>query len=123
MTSSDPANRRRSKRVVLQVPVVLLAETSERKQAQEQTQTLVVNAHGGVGASFASSSRALTILPWPSNSTGPPRNSGPSFFHLPIGDCPLLEAAPSRAGTEIRSHIAAQPFPCFRVSYREGAPA
>ncbi len=48
MTSSDPANRRRSKRVVLQVPVVLLAETSERKQAQEQTQTLVVNAHGGL---------------------------------------------------------------------------
>src|SRR6266849_1418481 len=48
MTSSDPANRRRSKRVMLQVPVVLLAETPERKQAQEQTQTLVVNAHGGL---------------------------------------------------------------------------
>ena len=44
----NPANRRRSERVMLQVPVTVLTETHEREQVQEQTQTLVVNAHGGL---------------------------------------------------------------------------
>lgn len=44
----NPANRRRSERVILQVPVTVLTETHEREQVQEQTQTLVVNAHGGL---------------------------------------------------------------------------
>jgi hypothetical protein len=42
------ANRRRSERVMLQIPVTVLAETPERVQVQEDTQTLVVNAHGGL---------------------------------------------------------------------------
>jgi hypothetical protein len=44
----NPANRRRSERVMLQVPVTVLTETPTREQVQEQTQTLVVNAHGGL---------------------------------------------------------------------------
>jgi hypothetical protein len=44
----NPANRRRSERVMLQVPVTVLTETHEREQVQEQTHTLVVNAHGGL---------------------------------------------------------------------------
>jgi PilZ domain len=45
---SDPANRRRSERVVLRIAVVVLAENEERKQIQEQAETQVVNAHGGL---------------------------------------------------------------------------
>lgn len=45
---SNPANRRRSERVMLQVPVTVLTETRDREQVQEKTQTLVVNAHGGL---------------------------------------------------------------------------
>ena len=45
---TNPANRRRSERVILQVPVTVLTETAEREQVQEVTQTLVVNAHGGL---------------------------------------------------------------------------
>ncbi len=44
----SPANRRRSERVMLQVPVTVLTETHEREQVREETQTLVVNAHGGL---------------------------------------------------------------------------
>ncbi|HZC65407.1 MAG TPA: PilZ domain-containing protein [Candidatus Dormibacteraeota bacterium] len=44
----NPANRRRSKRVMLQVPVTVLTETPDREQVREETQTLVVNAHGGL---------------------------------------------------------------------------
>jgi hypothetical protein len=45
---SNPANRRRSERVMLQVPVTVLGETPEHRQVREETQTLVVNAHGGL---------------------------------------------------------------------------
>jgi hypothetical protein len=44
----DPANRRRSERVMLQVPVTVLTETADREQVREETHTLVVNAHGGL---------------------------------------------------------------------------
>jgi hypothetical protein len=48
VSSSDPANRRRSERVMLQIPVTVLAETADRVQVRENTHTLVVNAHGGL---------------------------------------------------------------------------
>ncbi|HYL65340.1 MAG TPA: hypothetical protein VE077_22205 [Candidatus Methylomirabilis sp.] len=41
-------NRRRSERVVLHVPVVVVTETMEGKRVHEETHTLVVNAHGGL---------------------------------------------------------------------------
>jgi len=44
----SPANRRRSERVMLQVPVTVLTETADREQVKEDTYTLVVNAHGGL---------------------------------------------------------------------------
>jgi hypothetical protein len=47
-SASDPANRRRSERVMLQLRVKVLAETRERVQVEEDTHTLVVNAHGGL---------------------------------------------------------------------------
>lgn len=45
---SDGSNRRRSERVMLQIPVKVLAETPDRAQIEEDTHTLVVNAHGGL---------------------------------------------------------------------------
>lgn len=48
MPSSDASNRRRSERVMLHVPVTVIAETPDRVPMQEDTQTLVVNAHGGL---------------------------------------------------------------------------
>lgn len=48
MPPADPSNRRRSERVMLQVPVTVIAETPDRAQVQEETHTLVVNAHGGL---------------------------------------------------------------------------
>lgn len=45
---ANPVNRRRSERVMLQVPVTVMTETHEREQVMEETQTLVVNAHGGL---------------------------------------------------------------------------
>src|SRR4029077_1642581 len=47
-TPANPQNRRRSERVMLQVAVTVLAETPEHEQVREETQTLVVNAHGGL---------------------------------------------------------------------------
>jgi hypothetical protein len=46
----DGSNReqRRSERVKLSIPVMVLAETREREQVQEETVTSVVNAHGGL---------------------------------------------------------------------------
>ena len=41
-------NRRRSERVMLRMTVVVLAEDEERKPIHEETQTQVVNAHGGL---------------------------------------------------------------------------
>ena len=48
MPASDPSNRRRSERVMLQISVKVLAETADRAKIQEDTHTLVVNAHGGL---------------------------------------------------------------------------
>ena len=48
MPPSDGSNRRRSERVMLQIPVKVMTETPERKPVEEDTHTLVVNAHGGL---------------------------------------------------------------------------
>ena len=48
MPAADPSNRRRSERVMLQLPITVVAETRDRIQVQEHTHTLVVNAHGGL---------------------------------------------------------------------------
>lgn len=45
---SNPANRRRSERVILQIPVTVMTETPAREQIEEKTHTLAVNAHGGL---------------------------------------------------------------------------
>jgi hypothetical protein len=45
---SSPENRRRSERVMLRMGVLVVAEDEERKQIQEQAETQVVNAHGGL---------------------------------------------------------------------------
>jgi hypothetical protein len=44
----NPENRRRSERVVLRLPVLIVAEDEDRKQMQERAETQVVNAHGGL---------------------------------------------------------------------------
>jgi hypothetical protein len=43
----NPANRRRSERVMLRIPVVVQVRTREGKELRENTHTEVVNAHGG----------------------------------------------------------------------------
>jgi len=48
VTDPDPANRRRSERVMLQVPVIVQSTTRDGKDVRENTQTVVVNAHGGL---------------------------------------------------------------------------
>jgi hypothetical protein len=48
MDQSDASNRRRSQRVLLQVAVVIRAETPEGKRVQAQGFTSAVNAHGGL---------------------------------------------------------------------------
>jgi hypothetical protein len=48
MSESDPQNRRRSQRVMLQVTVLVRAEMIEGRCLQAQAFTLVVNAHGGL---------------------------------------------------------------------------
>ena len=48
MSPSEQNNRRRSERVMLQMPIQVMAETPEHEQVREQTHTLVVNAHGGL---------------------------------------------------------------------------
>jgi hypothetical protein len=45
---SNPMNRRRSERVMLQMKLEVTAEDIERKPRQEDALTLVVNAHGGL---------------------------------------------------------------------------
>jgi hypothetical protein len=44
----NPADRRRSERVVLQMRITVFAEDLERKRQQEEALTQVVNAHGGL---------------------------------------------------------------------------
>jgi hypothetical protein len=46
-TSGPEANRRRSQRVILSVPVTISGETAQGPFS-EQTQTLVINAHGAL---------------------------------------------------------------------------
>jgi len=41
-------HRRRSERVMLRITVFVTAEDEERRQIQEQAETQVVNAHGGL---------------------------------------------------------------------------
>lgn len=48
VSAENPINRRRSERVMLQVPVVLKTKTRQGQDVQEETQTMVVNAHGGL---------------------------------------------------------------------------
>jgi hypothetical protein len=48
VNAPQPSDRRRSERVLLHVPVVVKTETMEGKRVQEETHTLVVNAHGGL---------------------------------------------------------------------------
>ena len=45
---SNPTNRRRSERVMLQMRIKVLAEDTERKPREEEALTQVVNAHGGL---------------------------------------------------------------------------
>ena len=47
-TPSNPANRRRSERVMLRMRLLVIAEDSERKQQQVEGLTQIVNAHGGL---------------------------------------------------------------------------
>jgi hypothetical protein len=48
MDPSETSNRRRSKRVVLRVPLRLSAVTPDGKRISIEAQSLVVNAHGGL---------------------------------------------------------------------------
>ena len=48
MGETDPQNRRRSQRVLLQVVVLVRAEMPDGKNLQVQGFTLAVNAHGGL---------------------------------------------------------------------------
>jgi hypothetical protein len=45
---TNPANRRRSERVMLQMKVTVIADDVQHKPRQEEAMTLVVNAHGGL---------------------------------------------------------------------------
>lgn len=46
--SSDPLKQRRSERVMLRVPVTVRVKTLNRESLEETTETMVVNAHGGL---------------------------------------------------------------------------
>jgi len=48
VNAPQPNNRRRSERVLLHVPLLVMTDTTEGKRVQEETHTLVVNAHGGL---------------------------------------------------------------------------
>ncbi len=47
-SQSNPTNRRRSERVMLQMKITVMAEDVQHKPRQEEAMTLVVNAHGGL---------------------------------------------------------------------------
>ncbi len=47
-SASNPMNRRRSERVMLQMRIKVIAEDVQRKPHQEEALTQVVNAHGGL---------------------------------------------------------------------------
>ena len=48
MENPNTREKRRSERVKLSVPVIVVTETSERERVQEVTHTITVNAHGGL---------------------------------------------------------------------------
>jgi PilZ domain len=48
MGAEATSEKRRSERVKLTVPLVVMTETLEHVKVQEVTQTVVVNAHGGL---------------------------------------------------------------------------
>ena len=48
MENPSTREKRRSERVKLSVPVIVMTETPERQRAQEVTHTITVNAHGGL---------------------------------------------------------------------------
>ena len=48
VTVPNPSNRRRSERVMLQVPVIVRTQTRQGDVLEEETRTEVVNAHGGL---------------------------------------------------------------------------
>jgi len=45
ITTND---RRRSQRVLLRIPIVVIARDGDKQMAREESRTLVVNAHGGL---------------------------------------------------------------------------
>jgi len=45
---SNPADRRRSERVMLRMRLTVIAEDTERKRQQVEALTQIVNAHGGL---------------------------------------------------------------------------
>jgi hypothetical protein len=45
---SNPADRRRSERVMLRMRITVIAEDTEHKRQQREALTQVVNAHGGL---------------------------------------------------------------------------
>jgi hypothetical protein len=48
VTTSNAANRRRSERVMLQMKVTVIAEDTDHNPREEEAETQVVNAHGGM---------------------------------------------------------------------------
>jgi hypothetical protein len=46
--TEDTREKRRSERIKLSVPVIVMTETLEHLKVQEVTHTIVVNAHGGL---------------------------------------------------------------------------
>ena len=48
MEDAGSREKRRSERVKLSVPVIVMTETPERERVQEVTHTITVNAHGGL---------------------------------------------------------------------------
>jgi hypothetical protein len=62
-TKAGPdSNRRRSQRVMVSVPVTVSSEGGKKEAAfEEETQTLVVNAHGGMVALVAKVGKGQTL--------------------------------------------------------------
>src|SRR5215467_1524775 len=48
MSPSEGANRRRSERVMLQIPIMVLTDSVDGERMEEEAQTMIVNAHGGL---------------------------------------------------------------------------
>ena len=48
VTTPNPSNRRRSERVLLQVPIIVRSQNRQGQTIEEESRTEVVNAHGGL---------------------------------------------------------------------------